>query len=111
MSTPTLTRAARLLDESAAELLLCHTTDGDWGDDHDARDAHAEMMRVAGELRGMLAAAPEAPEQAAQPADVARLVEDIDWIDDFIARCTGDDRGACSAVSRIRAALAAKGGA
>lgn len=40
------------------------------------------------------------------PADVARLVEALDWIDDFIARCNGDDRGACEAVNRVRAALA-----
>lgn len=72
MSTPTLTRAAEMLELDAAELLLCHTTDGDWGDEHEAREAHYEMLAVAAELRAMIAAAPEAPEQAAQPADVAR---------------------------------------
>lgn len=53
---------------------------------------------------------PPDPGEAAQPADVARLAEALDWIDDFIARCNGDDRGACEAVNQVRAALAAKGG-
>lgn len=203
MSTPTLTRAAELLDESAADLRDCHTLKGDWGDEHEAREAHDEMLAVAAELRAMIAAAPQppatsmiealkaavegecdglaisdkqarailahvlrdlppaapegasptagmtlwqriehvggrinaasyvefgsvmavdalishvlrdlppAPAEAAQPADVARLLEALDWIDDFIARCNGDDRGACEAVNRVRAALAAKGG-
>lgn len=159
----TLTRAAELLELNAAELLLCHATDGDWDDEHEAREAHDEMMQVAADLRAMIAAAPQPPAvhqgssptagmtlwqriehvggrinaasyvefgsvmavdalishvlrdlppaqgEAAQPADVARLVEALDWIDDFIARCNGDDRGACEAVNRVRAALAAKG--
>lgn len=33
--------------------------------------------------------------------------EALDWIDDFIARCNGDDRGACESVNLIRRALAA----
>lgn len=48
-------------------------------------------------------------EKLCSPADVELVVEALDWIDDFIARCNGDDRGACEAVNRVRAALAAKG--
>lgn len=47
MSTHTLTRAAELLDESAADLRDCHTLKGDWGDEHEAREAHDEMLAVA----------------------------------------------------------------
>lgn len=190
MSTPTIARAAELLDESAAALRVYHIFGGDWDDEHEAREAHDEMMQVAADLRAMLAAAPQPPAsvsqwpawqpmrtaprdgtpvllllngsdiphaarwlsgpddpratdettkpgwyftwdgyqvteydgpaywmplppdpgEAAQPADVARLVDALDWIDDFIARCNGDDRGACEAVNRVRAAIAAKGG-
>lgn len=61
MSTPTLTRAAELLDESAADLRDCHTLKGDWGDEHEAREAHDEMLAVAADLRAMIAAAPQPP--------------------------------------------------
>ncbi|WP_337264371.1 MULTISPECIES: DUF551 domain-containing protein [unclassified Serratia (in: enterobacteria)] len=43
-----------------------------------------------------------APPAPAVPDDVAAA---LDWIDDFIARCNGDDRGACQSVNVIRAAL------
>ncbi|MFV8873596.1 hypothetical protein ABQ345_09335 [Serratia fonticola] len=46
-----------------------------------------------------LYAAPPAP---AVSADVAAA---LDWIDDFIARCNGDDRGACNSVNVLRAAM------
>lgn len=42
---------------------------------------------------------------AAQPGPA--VADAINWIDDFIARCNGDDRGACSAVNVVRAALSA----
>ena len=43
----------------------------------------------------------------AAPAADAGLVEALDWLDDFVARCNGDDRGSCDSVNIIRAALAA----
>ncbi|MCP3017985.1 hypothetical protein [Cupriavidus basilensis] len=43
--------------------------------------------------------------QAAPEADDVQ--ESLDWIDDFIARCNGDDRGACESVNVLRRALAA----
>ena len=68
MTTPTLTRAAELLEARASELLLSNTNDdGAWNDDAEAREDHDEMLRVAGELRGMVEAAPEAPEQVPKP--------------------------------------------
>ncbi|MFV8867551.1 hypothetical protein [Serratia fonticola] len=38
----------------------------------------------------------------AVPEDVATALE---WIDDFIARCNGDDRGACNSVNVLRVAI------
>lgn len=73
MSANTLTRAAELLDESAAALRGYHTLSGDWGDEHEARESHDEMLAVAADLRAMIAASPTPPEQAAQPADVAPI--------------------------------------
>lgn len=43
-----------------------------------------------------------APPAPAVSADVAAA---LDWIDDFIARCNGDDRGACNSVNVLRAAM------
>ncbi|HFV9291625.1 TPA: hypothetical protein ACIAIE_001431 [Serratia fonticola] len=42
------------------------------------------------------------PPALAVPEDVAAA---LDWIDDFIARCNGDDRGACNSVNVLRAAM------
>lgn len=39
------------------------------------------------------------------PAVPDELVAALDWIDDFIARCNGDDRGACNSVNVLRAAM------
>ncbi|MDQ9129733.1 hypothetical protein RDT67_25275 [Serratia fonticola] len=50
-------------------------------------------------MRARAIAAPPAP---AVSADVAAA---LDWIDDFIARCNGDDRGACNSVNVLRAAM------
>lgn len=36
----------------------------------------------------------------------SELMQAIDWIDNFIARCNGDDRGSCDSVNLVRAALA-----
>ncbi|CAI1068782.1 Uncharacterised protein [Serratia fonticola] len=38
------------------------------------------------------------------PDDVAAA---LDWIDDFIARCNGDDRGSCNSVNILRRAILA----
>lgn len=67
MSANTLTRAAEMLDESAAALRGYHTLNGDWGDEHEARESHDEMLAVAAELRTMIAAAPRPPAEASQP--------------------------------------------
>ena len=42
------------------------------------------------------------------PADRAEVNEALLWLDDFVARCNGDDRGSCSAVETLRAALGSK---
>lgn len=38
------------------------------------------------------------------------IAEALDWLDDFVARCNGDDRGSCEAVNKLRAALPTLGG-
>ena len=59
------------------------------------------VLRLRADLCSMLAA-------PAAPAADAGLVEAIDWLDDFVARCNGDDRGSCDSVNVIRAALASR---
>lgn len=70
MSTPTLTRAAELLECEAAELLCFAGPDGDWAGEPEAREAHDEMLAVAAELRAMLAAATQPPAVEALKAAV-----------------------------------------
>lgn len=41
-----------------------------------------------------------------QRLHAADVREALEYVDDFIARCNGDDRGSCSAVNVLRAALA-----
>ncbi|OOW06619.1 hypothetical protein MF6396_02940 [Pseudomonas sp. MF6396] len=38
----------------------------------------------------------------------AKVQEALFWLDDFVARCNGDDRGSCSAIETLRAALERK---
>lgn len=55
MSNPhdTLAEAAELLTTEAEVLKICHTHDGDWGDDQEAKKTYDRMTRVASELREM----------------------------------------------------------
>lgn len=45
-----------------------------------------------------------AAQQAAVPDEIAKA---LDYVDDFIARCNGNDRGSCHSVNVLRGALAA----
>lgn len=103
MSTPTLTRAAELLELDAAELLLCHTTDGDWGDEHEAREAHDEMLAVAGELRAMIAAAPQPPavHQGASPTAGMTLWQRIEHVGGRINAASYVEFGSVMAVDAL----------
>lgn len=38
-------------------------------------------------------------------ASASEVEESLQWLDDFVARCNGDDRGSCTAVETLRAAL------
>ncbi|NCG55161.1 hypothetical protein [Serratia fonticola] len=62
-------------------------------------------LKLAGEAKE-LADRIRAEELALQtpvvPDDVAAA---LDWIDDFIARCNGDDRGSCNSVNILRRAM------
>ncbi|WP_052081025.1 hypothetical protein [Pseudomonas sp. ML96] len=42
-----------------------------------------------------------------QSAPAGAVHDALEWLDDFVARCNGDDRGACSSVNILRDALAA----
>ena len=42
---------------------------------------------------------------APAPAVPENVAAALDWIDDFISRCNGDDRGACNSVNVLRAAM------
>lgn len=68
MSTPTLTRAAELLECEAAILReSCTDADGEWSDKCELlRTAHDEMLAVAAELRAMIADAPQPPASVSQ---------------------------------------------
>ena len=52
-SHDTLAEAAELLTTEAEALKMCHTHNGDWGSDHEAKKAYERMTRVASELREM----------------------------------------------------------
>lgn len=119
MSTPTIARAAELLECEAAILReSCTDADGEWSDKCELlRAAHDEMLRVAGELRAMLAAAPEAPEQAAQPVaqrlgecdrrdilDAIRFVYDLGYNDARNARAVPGDSAPGYAGQQVEAA-------
>ncbi|BFO07183.1 hypothetical protein MX621_30865 (plasmid) [Pseudomonas aeruginosa] len=41
-------------------------------------------------------------------ASAGEVEESLLWLDDFVARCNGDDRGSCAAVETLRAALSAQ---
>jgi hypothetical protein len=48
-------------------------------------------------IRAALASAPVPPDE---------ITAALDWLDDFVARCNGDDRGVCESVNLLRRALA-----
>lgn len=63
-------------------------------------DAHDRCMA------GIIPLVPAGPITAEAPAvDENAAVQALDQIDDFIARCNGDDRGACEPVNVLRAYL------
>lgn len=41
-------------------------------------------------------------------ASAGEVEESLLWLDDFVARCNGDDRGSCAAAETLRAALSAQ---
>lgn len=59
-----------------------------------------DAEEFASELRALLA---EQPQAGAGQSVLAAL----DWVDDFVARCNGDDRGSCESVNTLRQALTA----
>lgn len=90
-----------------------------WADGYNARNALtvAPAAPQSDHLKRALKLAGEAKELADRiraeeltlqapvvPDDVAAA---LDWIDDFIARCNGDDRGSCNSVNILRRAILA----
>lgn len=57
MTTPTLIRAAELLEEDAQALFECHTVNDRWPDndeaDRDAKKHHAQLIEIASRLRAI----------------------------------------------------------
>lgn len=43
---------------------------------------------------------------ASAPVPPAEVMDALNWLDDFVARCNGDDRGVCESVNLLRRALA-----
>ena len=54
--------------------------------------------------QGGVAVAAPTPAPTVEPShsDVSAA---LDWLDDFVARCNGDDRGSCESVNIVRRAL------
>lgn len=58
---------------------------------------YGAMRNFCTRARAALASAPVAPSE---------VMDALNWVDDFIARCNRDDRGACESVNVLRRALA-----
>jgi len=59
--------------------------------------------------RQLLAALGTCPNPAAPRPEQSQAMQALDWLDDFVARCNGDDRGSCQSVNLLRAAFSAQG--
>lgn len=64
-----LAHAAALLEHEAQALKQCSTFQGDWGDEHEARAAHDDMLATAAALRAL---------QAVEWIPVERMLPDSD---------------------------------
>jgi hypothetical protein len=91
--------------------------------DHFSEDIGSDWDSVSGEPANILwhedeawfvedgsiaRAALSASDEPSAPIERAEVDDALLWLDDFVARCNGDDRGSCSAVETLRAALAAR---
>lgn len=56
-----------------------------------------------------LAAQPAGAQQPGSAYVAPGVFDALNWVDDFIARCNGDDRGACESVNVLRRAFASHG--
>lgn len=103
MSTPTITRAAELLEHHAAELLCFAGPDGDWAGEPEAREAHDEMLAVAAELRAMIAAAPQPPavHQGSSPTAGMTLWQRIEHVGGRINAASYVEFGSVMAVDAL----------
>ena len=65
----------------------------------DGAAEQASLCDIVSQVRreGIKASAPVAPTE---------VMDALNWVDDFIARCNSDDRGSCESVSVLRRALA-----
>lgn len=72
-----------------------------WDDGVGRCDSEWVLLR---KLRTALSASAE-PSAPVERDERAEIEEALLWLDDFVARCNGDDRGSCSAVETLRAAL------
>ena len=72
-------------------------------------EEHADELMVAHMDGRMRAAQPAVAQQPGAVYAAPEVLDAINWVDDFIARCNGDDRGACESVTVLRRAFAAHG--
>jgi hypothetical protein len=49
-----MAHAAELIEREAKALQECHTLDGDWGDELDAKEEYDDRIETARELRALL---------------------------------------------------------
>ncbi|WP_315125201.1 hypothetical protein [Comamonas antarctica] len=78
-----------------------------WGWNYRGKYA-AQRAAGAADMQRVLAmhAAPASPAQQDAPA-AAEVLDALNYVDDFIARCNGDDRGSCESGNVLRRALTA----
>ncbi|MBD9476455.1 hypothetical protein IB268_26325 [Achromobacter sp. ACM01] len=87
--------------------------------DHTPAAQAANPDFVGTELRGIIDVAGDSPtvivsvermrlwlSKLRAPVASAEVMDALNWVDDFIARCNRDDRGSCESVNVLRAALA-----
>ena len=93
-----ISEAIKILTADADSLRESHTPPcdrNDWSSDPETKAYYDRLVSVAGALSRLRA-----------PVAQAEVMDALNWVDDFIARCNRDDRGSCESVNVLRRALA-----
>ncbi|WP_425328329.1 hypothetical protein [Pseudomonas nitroreducens] len=86
-----LTEADSLMGSAEVQLLM--------------RDARQNAIQARGVIAKAIKIVTELTAQQPSPAPDSAVQAALDQIDDFVARCNGDDRGSCGAVNLLRKAF------